>query len=269
MNFMKSETRFEFGKNWQLFLKSLTQEKISKSQDSLKDLLKIDNLQDKSFLDIGSGSGLFSLSAYNMGAKVTSFDYDEFSVEATKYTKETFANNDLNWVVKQGDVLDDDYINNLGKYDIVYSWGVLHHTGEMYKALDNASKCVNEGGILVIAIYNTQLLTPIWKKIKLFYVASPFFIKKLMSYIYTLYFSIGLLIADALRIRNPFKRYSNPTRGMSLYTDVVDWIGGYPFETATPEEIFHFYKKRNFVLENIVTVGGRMGCNEFVFKKIT
>lgn len=227
----------------------------------------VDDLEGKTFLDIGSGSGLSSLSAYNLGAKVISFDYDEFSVEATKYTKKMFANNDENWIVKKGDVLDEEYMTKLGKYDVVYSWGVLHHTGNMYKALDNASKCVKDDGILVVAIYNTQLLTPIWKKIKLFYVSSPVLVKKLMSYIYTLYFAIGLCILDIGRGKNPFKRYSDPLRGMSLYTDVVDWIGGYPFETAKPEEIFIFYKDRGFVLENMVTVGGKMGCNEFVFKK--
>ncbi|MCF6339842.1 MAG: class I SAM-dependent methyltransferase [Sulfurimonas sp.] len=264
---MSNEKRFEFGKNWQLFLESLTQEKIGRSRESLEKLLQVDTLVGKTFIDIGSGSGLFSLSAYNLDAKVTSFDYDEFSVEATKYTREKFANNDVNWTVKQGDALDDKYIESLGKYDIVYSWGVLHHTGSMYKALDNASKCVKNDGTLVVAIYNTQLLTPIWKKIKKFYVNSNFIIKKIMEYFYTLYFAIGLFVVDILRLRNPFNRYSNSMRGMSLYTDVVDWIGGYPFETATPEEIFHFYKDRGFELENMITVGGKMGCNEFVFKK--
>ena len=204
-----------------------------------------------------------------MGAKVHSFDYDTFSVEATKYVKETYqSSDDREWVVEQGDVLCDEYISSLGKFDYVYSWGVLHHTGNMYQALDNASKCVKDNGTLVVAIYNTQVQTPIWKKIKKFYISSPKVVQKIMSYIFTVYFSAGLFLFDILRLRNPFQRYRQSIRGMSLYTDVVDWIGGYPFETAKPEEIFHFYHSRGFVLENLITVGSKMGCNEFVFRKI-
>lgn len=265
---MNDEKRFEFGKNWKQFLETLTEEKIDQSRTSLINLLKVKSLKNKTFIDIGSGSGLSSLSAYNLGATVTSFDYDDFSVEATKYTKEKFSNKEQTWIVGQGDILDDKYIENLGKYDVVYSWGVLHHTGSMYKALDNASKCVSKDGTLVVAIYNTQLLTPIWKKIKLLYVSSPFIIKKIMSYFYTLYFMSGLFFVDIFRLRNPLARYKELGRGMSFYTDVVDWIGGYPFETATPEEIFHFYQKRGFILENLKTVGGKLGCNEFVFKRV-
>jgi len=265
---MSREKRFEFGKNWKNFLKNLSSEKIAIAKSSLENLIGKESLKGKTFLDIGSGSGLFSLSAYTLGAKVKSFDYDEFSVEATNYTKNKFSSNDLDWSVERGDVLDDKYIDELGQYDIVYSWGVLHHTGNMYKALDNAAKCVKENGILIVAIYNTQMQTPIWKKIKKFYVKSPKFIKLLMNYIFAAYTFTGLLIFDLLRLRNPIKRHTRLQRGMNFYTDVIDWIGGYPFETAKPEEIVFFYKNRGFSLENMITVGGAQGCNQFVFKKL-
>jgi 2-polyprenyl-6-hydroxyphenyl methylase/3-demethylubiquinone-9 3-methyltransferase len=56
-------------------------------------------------------------------------------------------------------------------------------------------------------------------------------------------------------------------RGMSYWHDLVDWIGGYPFEVATPEAIFDFYMARNFELIALKTCGGRCGCNEFVFRR--
>jgi len=126
---------------------------------------------------------------------------------------------------------------------------------------------VNENGILVVAIDNTQISSPVWKKIKKNYVRTPSIIKHILAYLFVFYFTTGLFIVDSVRMKNPFYRYSSPTRGMSTYTDVVDWIGGYPFETAKPEEIFNFCKQQGFTLEKMHTVGGKMGCNEFVFRK--
>ena len=187
---------------------------------------------------------------------------------STKYIKEYYSGNNNEWQVMKGDILNDIFVNNLGKYDVVYSWGVLHHTGNMYKALENASNCVNESGYLIIAIYNTQFSTPVWKKIKRLYSTSPLVIKYIFRFIFMIYFTAGLFVADVFRIKNPLSRYKKSIRGMAIYTDVIDWIGGYPFETAKPEEIFDFYKKKGFELEKLITVGGKMGCNEFVFKKI-
>ncbi len=268
MNYKKKDDiRFEFGKNWQLYLSTLSQRKIESSKESLINLLNTEDLSGKTFLDIGSGSGLFSLSAHMLGAEVMSFDYDKFSVEATRHTKEKYSVSDDFWRVERGDCLDESYVESLGKYDIVYSWGVLHHTGDMYKALENAANCVNSQGILVVAIYNTQLFTPIWRKIKKYYTGSSFIEKKLLTYVYVIYFSMGLFVIDLFKGKNPFNRFNKSVRGMNLFTDVIDWIGGYPFETAKPEEIFEFYKDKGFELVNLSTVGGKMGCNEFVFKK--
>jgi len=134
---VRAGTRFEFGENWARFLSVLNEDRIIEAEKSLKEMLDISDLKDKSFLDIGSGSGLFSLAARRLGARVRSFDYDPQSVACTNELKRFYFNDDPNWIIEEGNVLDDNYINSLGQYDVVYSWGVLHHTGEMWQALAN------------------------------------------------------------------------------------------------------------------------------------
>lgn len=143
--FAKSK-RFEFGKNWQQFLSILDKDRISEAEKSLKQMLEVDDLKGKSFLDIGSGSGLFSLSARRLGARVHSFDYDPLSVACTVELKKRYFADDTGWMIEQGDVLNGDYLKSLGRFDVVYSWGVLHHTGAMWQALENVEPLIAEGG---------------------------------------------------------------------------------------------------------------------------
>src|SRR6267143_2607810 len=148
--------RFAFGENWARFLALLDDQRIRDAEESLQSKLEVENLAGKSFLDVGSGSGLFSLAARRLGARVHSFDYDPQSVACTEELKRRYFLDDGNWVVEEGSVLDRDYLASLGAFDIVYSWGVLHHTGSMWQALENVVPIVKPGGILFIAIYNDQ-----------------------------------------------------------------------------------------------------------------
>ena len=252
--------RFEFGKNWKNFLKTLDEKKIKEAENSLISMLGVQSLEGKSFLDIGSGSGLFSLAARNLGASVVSFDYDDSSVWCTHKLRSQFYDGDNEWDVKQGSILDEEFLDTLPTFDFVYSWGVLHHTGNMWMSLKNTSKLVNEKGVLFISLYNYQpLASRYWRIVKKLYnqvpMTRPFWIL-----IHFLYPTVPSILLRILQRRNL-------PRGMNIWYDLLDWLGGYPFEVSTPQEIFSFYKSEGFVLSQLKTVGGKSGCNEYVFNR--
>ena len=164
------DTRFEFGMNWCRFLAILNEDRISKAEESLRRMLRVDDLRGKRFLDVGSGSGLFGLAAKRLGAQVHSFDYDPHSVACTAELRRRSFRDDLYWHVEEGSVLDSAYLQSLGKFDIVYAWGVFHHTGSMWQALENVSLPVGTGDKLFIAIYNDQgWLSSYWRRVKATY----------------------------------------------------------------------------------------------------
>ena len=185
--------RFEFGKNWQRFLKTLTDERVALAEQSLIDCLGLSRLDGLRFLDIGSGSGLFSYVARRLGATVTSFDYDPDSVACTAELRRRYFPADANWKVLRGSVLDRDFLAGLGPADIVYSWGVLHHTGAMQMAFANVKTLVPVGGRLFIAIYNDlRDVTDRWWQIKQRYNALPQSLR--------LPFAVSIIAASELRI---------------------------------------------------------------------
>lgn len=237
------------------------------AEQALRDSQSVDSLSGLSFVDIGCGSGLSSLAARRLGARVHSFDFDPKSVACTKQLRERFFPSDVEWVVEEGDVLDCEYLARLGTFDIVYSWGVLHHTGKMWSAFENVSGLVRDGGRLEIAIYNDTQLARAWLITKRVYNQRSPAMRRLMV--------VRVVARDEwqrawLRLRNfqnPFCfdrwREHRKERGMSLWYDWIDWVGGYPYEVAKPEEIIHFFRDRGYSLLRLVTREGT-GCNEFV-----
>lgn len=263
--------RFEFGANWALFLKVLNEDRIGMAENSLKRMLNVESLSGKTFLDMGSGSGLFSLAARRLGANVHSFDFDPQSVACTRQLRERFYANDSQWLVEEGSVLDENYLRTLGQFDVVYSWGVLHHTGQMWHALENAGSMVSMGGLLFISIYNAQGgKSRRWLLVKRAYNFLPKGLRWLVWMPALIKLWWPSVIRDFIRGR-PFHSWINysktEARGMTAFRDLIDWVGGLPFEVAKPEQIFDLYHERGLVLERMKTCGGGIGCNEFVFSK--
>jgi 2-polyprenyl-3-methyl-5-hydroxy-6-metoxy-1,4-benzoquinol methylase len=256
---------FSFGKNWLAFHAHLTPERITEAERSLTALLG--PLKGKTFIDVGCGSGLFSLAAHNLGARVTSIDADKYSIEATTVLRDTL--HAKQWTIKQGSVLNERFVRSLGTYDVVYSWGVLHHTGHMYKAFTTVEKLVKPRGLLCIAIYNDNKrvlegTSPFWLRVKRRYNKASTITKRLMEWLYSAYLFVGLTASG----KNPVRYIRNyrTQRGMSFSTDIKDWLGGYPYEYASTEEITTYFEQRGYKRKKVKTVRS-IGCNEFVFQR--
>jgi 2-polyprenyl-6-hydroxyphenyl methylase/3-demethylubiquinone-9 3-methyltransferase len=269
MELQKRDCRFRFGQNWLQFAAHLDPSQIVEAKGSLSRLLRRDELGGLSFLDIGCGSGLFSLAARQMGARVRSFDFDPDSVSCTQALRDRYYADDPHWTVERGSILDSDYTARLGRFDIVYSWGVLHHTGAMWSAVNRAADLVAPSGILAIALYRKTPLCWAWHIEKRAYVSVPPFMQSVFRGAY----KTAFFAAKAASGRSPFKyvREYKSNRGMDWHHDVHDWLGGYPYESAKADTVKSRMMRRGLrVVRSFERPPGAgifgTGCDEFVFQ---
>ncbi len=237
----KENLRFGFGKNWEDYIKKhFSEERVDISRKHLLGFLGMENLNGKSFLDIGCGSGLHSLAALRAGAtKIFSFDYDINSVHATR-TLRKFAGDPEAWQVTQGSILDNDFIQTIAPADIVYSWGVLHHTGNMWEAMNNVVKLAKKDALLYIALYDYDIQidpTPeFWLEVKKQYNLASNLGKRKMELWYVWRFMLSYRISNIPQLITASREYKKE-RGMAMYNDVKDWLGGWPMEFAKRADV--------------------------------
>jgi SAM-dependent methyltransferase len=260
--------RFAFGKNWRSFLALLDERRIDESIRAITAALGGSSLEGLRVLDIGSGSGLSSLAMRRLGATVVSFDYDADSVACTNELKERFYPGDTRWDVSQGSVLDARYMASLGTFDLVYTWGVLHHTGNMWQAIDLSIAQGAPEGRMIIALYNDQgWRSRAWWHVKRTYCSGRVGRMVTVAFFYPLFAAYAVYL-DIRQGRAPGTHAKNyaTQRGMSLTHDWKDWLGGYPFEVATPGQVRAVFAAQGFSLARERLTRG-WGCNEFVFQR--
>lgn len=252
---------FDFGSNWQVFSEQrIDAQRLDIAMQSLQALLQRDTLKGVSVLDVGCGSGLFSIAAQQLGAaKVVGVDVNPRCIAVSQQNVARLAPS-ASVEFQEASALSPTSMASLGQFDLVYAWGSLHHSGAMWDAIRNVAAHVAPNGTLVLAIYNKHITSPAWKSIKWFYNQLPGFGQHLLALLFAGIIYVAKFIVTR---RNPLDK----ERGMDFWYDVIDWIGGYPYEYATRQEIETFMRAVGFTPKRFVAAQVPTGCNEFVFER--
>ena len=265
------ESHFRFGENWKDYSRLIDDARVAQAVVDLSRLVG-DSLAGMTFLDIGSGSGLHSAAALALGASVTAVDLDPDSVATTTAVLTRLAPGGA-WTAQRRSVFELPLVWT-GRFDVVYSWGVLHHTGDMWRAIGEAADAVAPGGRLVLALYRRTLLCGAWRVEKRWYASAPPAVQARARRVFTRLFRLLHRVHGGDPDR--YIREYAKVRGMDFEHDVHDWMGGYPYESTGPVALRQFLGARGFTEERaFLATGGRVstgvlgsGCDEFLFRRV-
>lgn len=265
-------SHFKFGENWLDYARSIDEPRILQATTDLQRLAGRTDMRGLSFLDIGCGSGLHALVAMRMGAsRVVGIDLDPDSVAASRFTFDRFAPKaPASFEVRS---IFDTPPAQFGAFDIVYSWGVLHHTGDMQRALRCAAALVSENGAFLFALYKKTLFCPLWRVFKRWYSQASLDSQAASRRRY-----MKLLRLWSELHGRDFDAYVDSysrSRGMNFYNDVHDWLGGYPYESISPKHCNRIMTGLGFRLDReFVAAGGWRNlhilgsvCDEYAFRR--
>ena len=269
-NLRALDSHFKFGENWASYAAGIDEEAIAEAERGLVRLVGREVLRGRTFLDIGCGSGLHALAALRLGAaRVLAVDIDPRSVETAAELLGRLAPH-VGWEAKQISVFDLDASTH-GTFDVVYSWGVLHHTGAMEAAVRRAADLVAGRGLFVFALYRKTRLDPFWIAEKRWYTSAGPRAQKLAESVYTQL--LRLRLAAAGRSFAAYEASKKTERGMDLAHDVRDWLGGYPYEAISPTEVVSLMSDLGFRGVRSFAHEGRpiglfgSGCDEYVYQR--
>lgn len=266
MNLEELESHFRFGENWQSYARTISAKHIRHAVAGLRELL-LDGCTGETFLDIGCGSGIHSLAACMLGAEVSAVDIDPASVSATH---SVLTSHGFSTVVPQQISVFDLDPASFGQFDIVYSWGVLHHSGDMWRAVSKAADLVRPGGRLVLALYDKTPFCGLWRLEKAWYSKATEVRQRQARAAFVTLFRLKCLLTG--RSFSKSVAGYDSYRGMDYYHDLHDWMGGYPYQSARPLEVQGFLQARGFAQEVFLPSGVRIGlfgsgCSQYTFRR--
>ena len=268
---IRQDTRqFDFGRNWKEFSgRALTPERVEQAHEDFQRLTGGLPISGQTFLDIGFGQGLSLMIAAASGARAVGLDINPLCAEVLDSNRRYFPElKDTPIPAHVGSILDPAVVEKIRHaapdghpgYDVVHSWGVLHHTGDMWQALDRAASLVRPGGILIVALYNKHFTSPAWKLVKRAYMAAPPLGQALLN---RLFYPIIWLAKLAVTGKNPARM----TRGMDFYYNVIDWVGGWPYEYASVDQVSGYFAELGLISQRVIPAQVPTGCNEFIFRR--